>query len=151
MRDILLAVYPWTKTLHIVSMVAWIAGLFYLPRLFVYHTEKAPPGSETSAIFKVMERRLLRAIMTPAAVSTWVFGGLLLMTPGIIDWRSDLWIYPKLAAVGGLSWFHLWLGWRCQDFDEDQNGISGRVYRMMNEIPTVALIVIVIMVVVRPM
>lgn len=151
MRDILLAVYPWTKTLHIVSMVAWMAGLFYLPRLFVYHAEQAPPGSETSEIFKTMERRLLRAIMTPAMISTWIFGGLLLMTPGIIDWRLDLWIYPKLAAVAGLTWFHLWLGLRRQDFASDRNGTSGRRYRMMNEIPTLALLLIVTMVVVRPM
>ncbi|MER2508765.1 MAG: protoporphyrinogen oxidase HemJ [Amaricoccus sp.] len=150
MREILSAVYPWTKVLHIVSMVAWMAGLFYLPRLFVYHAEKAPPGTEISELFKVMERRLLRAIMNPAMFGTWIFGGMLLLTPGIIDWRHDFWIYPKLSAVGLLTWFHHWLGRRRKDFKADRNLVSGRRYRMMNEIPTLSLLLIVTMVVVRP-
>lgn len=142
--------YPWIKTLHIVSMVAWMAGLFYLPRIFVYHAEQAAAGTPTSEVFKVMERKLHRFIMRPAMISTWFFGLLLLATPGVVDWASEAWIYPKLATVLLLSWFHEWLGKRAKDFANDQNTVSGRTYRMMNEIPTLGLIVIVALVVVRP-
>lgn len=150
MQDLLISAYPWIKTLHIVSMVAWMAGLFYLPRLFVYHAEQAPPGSETSEIFKIMEVKLLRLIMNPAMIATWTFGVLLALTPGIISWSSDWWIYPKLAAVGALTWVHHWLARRCKDFARDANMFTGRRYRMMNEIPTLGLVIIVLMVVVRP-
>lgn len=151
MLDLLGAAYPWTKSLHIISMVAWMAGLFYLPRIFVYHAERAVAGSELSEVFKVMERRLLRAIMNPAMIATWVFGLLLAATPGVIDWARDWWIYPKLAAVLGLTWFHHWLGLRRRDFAKDENRVAGRTFRVMNEVPTIALVVIVVMVVVRPM
>ncbi len=142
--------YPWIKMLHIVSMVAWMAGLFYLPRIFVYHAEQAAAGTHTSEVFKVMERKLHRFIMRPAMISTWIFGLLLLATPGVIDWGTEVWIYFKLATVLLLSWFHEWLGGRVKDFDRDQNRIPGRTYRLMNEIPTLGLIVIVTLVVVRP-
>ena len=147
--EFLAAAYPWTKTLHIVSMVAWMAGLFYLPRVFVYHAERGGSG-QISEVFKLMEVRLLRQIMTPAMIATWVFGVLLLATPGVVDWRVDLWIYPKLAAVLALTWFQGWLGQRRRDFAEDANTRSGRTFRLMNEVPTVLLVVIVTLVVVRP-
>jgi protoporphyrinogen IX oxidase len=131
-------------------MVAWMAGLFYLPRLFVYHVERAPAGSEPSEVFKLMERRLLRAIMNPAMIATWLFGITLLLTPGTVLWRQDLWIYPKLAAVLLLTWFHHWLADRRKEFAADANRRSGRQYRVMNEIPTLALIVIVIMAIAKP-
>jgi putative membrane protein len=150
MTDLLAAAYPWTKTLHIVSMVAWMAGLFYLPRLFVYHAERALPGSELSETFKVMEVRLFRAIMNPAMIATWLFGLLLLATPGVVDWGRDLWLYVKLAGVGGLTWFHHWLGRRRAEFAADANETTGRCYRAMNEVPTALLIVVVAMVVARP-
>ncbi|CAN5625109.1 protoporphyrinogen oxidase HemJ [soil metagenome] len=150
MTDLLLAAYPWTKALHVVSMVAWMAGLFYLPRLFVYHAERARPGSEASAIFKVMEARLLRLIMNPAMIATWVFGLLLISTPGVVEWRAELWIYPKLAFVLGLTWFHHWLARQRKDFAQDGNRVSGRQFRLMNEVPTLGLVVIVVMAVVKP-
>lgn len=150
MSDLLSAAYPWTKTLHIVSMVAWMAGLFYLPRVFVYHAERAGGPGEVSEVFKVMEAKLLRLIMNPAMIATWLFGLLLVATPGIVDWTADLWIYPKLAAVLALTWFHHWLGLRRKDFLRDANRVSGRGFRMMNEAPTVLLLVIVVMVVVKP-
>jgi protoporphyrinogen IX oxidase len=150
LRDLLSALYPWTKALHIIAMVAWMAGLFYLPRLFVYHAERAEPGSELSETFKVMERRLLRAIMNPAMTATWLLGVALAATPGLVAWGHDFWMWVKLAAVGYLTWFHHWLGRRCRDFAADRNAVSGRRYRLMNEAPTLALIVIVVMVVVRP-
>ena len=95
------AAYPWIKSLHIVSMVAWMAGLLYLPRLFVYHAD-APVGSDRSETFKVMERRLLRGIMTPAMIATIGFGIVLAATPGVVDWRMG-WIWAKLVLVLGLT------------------------------------------------
>lgn len=149
MADFLAAAYPWTKTLHIVAMVAWMAGLFYLPRVFVYHAERGGPAA-VSEVFKVMEAKLLRLIMNPAMIATWLFGLALLATPGVVNWRADLWIYPKLAAVVALTWFHHWLARRRKDFARDANTRSGRTYRLMNELPTLLLVIIVAMVVVRP-
>jgi putative membrane protein len=148
--DVLSAAYPWIKALHIVAIVSWMAGLFYLPRLFVYHAERAEPGSELAEVFKVMETKLLRLIMNPAMAATWVLGILLALTPGLVDWRSDGWIYVKLAGVGALTWFHHWLALRRKDFVRDRNRFSGRTYRLMNELPLAALLLIVVMVVVRP-
>jgi putative membrane protein len=148
--EFLTAAYPWTKTLHIVSMVAWMAGLFYLPRIYVYHAERANAGGEVAEVFKVMELKLFRLIMNPAMIATWVFGLVLLFTPGLIAWTADLWIWVKLALVGWLTWFHHWLGRRRKEFLADANTRTGRHYRMMNEVPTVALLVIVAMVVVKP-
>lgn len=149
MSDALIAAYPWIKVLHIASIVAWMAGLLYLPRLFVYHAERGTRGSDLSETFKVMERRLLRGIMDPAMGATWTFGILLALTPGIIEW-SQAWIYIKLATVAGLSWFHHWLARRRKDFAADRNNLSGRTYRLVNELPMLALLVILTMVVVRP-
>jgi putative membrane protein len=148
MTGLLITVFPWIKALHIVAVIAWMAGLLYLPRLFVYHCA-APPGSAQSETFKVMERRLLRAIMNPAMVATLVLGGLLLATPGLVDWAAG-WIYVKLTLVAGLVLLHHALGrWRA-GFAEDRNRRSARFYRMVNEVPTLLMIAIVIMVVVKP-
>ena len=148
MGDLLAAAYPWTKALHIISIVAWMAGIFYLPRLFVYHVEKVEPGSETDKLFQLMERRLLRAIMNPAMTAAWVFGLCLVFTPGIVDW-SMLWPWTKAAAVLAMTWFHHWLAQRRKDFLTGGNTVSGRHYRMMNEVPTVLLVLIVFSVVVK--
>jgi protoporphyrinogen IX oxidase len=140
--------YPWTKALHIVSIIAWMAGMLYLPRLFVYHAD-AVRGSETSEIFKIMERRLLRAIINPAMVAAYIFGAALAATPGIVDW-SQYWIWSKLFLVGVLTWMHHYLSrWR-KDFAADRNPRPARFYRMVNEIPTLVMIGIVILVVVKP-
>ena len=101
MSQLLAAAYPWTKALHIVSIIAWMAGLLYLPRLFVYHSQ-AEAGSPLSETFKVMERRLLRGIMNPAMIASYVFGLAVLFTPGIVDWQA-WWIYAKLGLVVALS------------------------------------------------
>lgn len=144
----LVPAYPWIKALHIISVVAWMAGLLYLPRLFVYHAE-ARPGSEVAATLATMERRLLRAIMTPAMVAAYAFGVLLLLTPGVVDWRQG-WIHAKLAAVLALTVIHgLLARWR-RDFAADRNTRPARFYRVVNEIPTLLLIAIVILVVVKP-
>jgi len=144
----LAAAYPWIKSLHIVSMVAWMAGLLYLPRLFVYHS-MARVGSDAAETFKVMERRLQRGIMTPAMLATWGFGLLLAAMPGVLDWRMG-WIWAKLAIVIGLTVFHFLLArWRAA-FSADQNRYPTRFFRMVNELPTLALIAIVVLVVVKP-
>ena len=140
--------FPWIKSLHIVSMVAWMAGLLYLPRLYVYHS-MAPAGSDPSETFKIMERRLQRGIMTPAMIATWGFGLLLAGTPGVVDWRMG-WIWAKLAFVVGLTVFHIVLvRWR-EAFAADRNRHPTRLFRIVNELPTVALIAIVILVLVKP-
>ena len=140
--------YPWTKAFHIISMVAWMSGMFYLPRLYVYHCE-ARPGSAESERFKIMERRLLKQIVNPAMIATWTFGILLVLTPGVIDWSWGWW-HVKLASVIAMSALHgEYSRWR-KDFLHDRNRRSARFYRIANEIPTVLLALIVIMVIVRP-
>jgi putative membrane protein len=125
-----------------------MAGLFYLPRLYVYHTQVVA-GSAESERFKVMERRLLKAIMNPALVATWLFGILLVLTPGVIDWAAGWW-HTKLLCVLIMTAFQGALGrWR-RGFLEDQNRLSERFFRMVNEVPTILMIVIVIMVIVKP-
>lgn len=148
MTDFLSTIYPWTKSLHIMSVLSWMAGLFYLPRIFVYHVERATPGGETDAIFQVMELKLLRYIMNPAMVATWIFGLMLVFTPGIVDWTS-VWPWVKAAGVIAMTWFHHWLGLRRKDFLAGRNVMSGRSYRMWNELPTLAMVAIVISVVVK--
>jgi putative membrane protein len=125
-----------------------MAGLFYLPRLYVYHVEVVAAGSATADLFQTMERRLLRAIMNPAMVATWIFGLALVLTPGIVGW-SEVWPWAKAAAVLGMTWFHHWLGLRRKDLMDGTNVVSGRQYRMMNEVPTLLLVVIVFSVVLK--
>ena len=149
MLDFLSSAYLWTKSLHIISMIAWMAGLFYLPRLYVYHVEVVGQKSETSELFQTMERRLLKAIMNPAMISTWVFGLALVATPGVVDWGM-IWPWTKMVMVLGMTWFHMWLAARRKDLMVDQPQLTGRTYRIMNEVPTLLMIVIVIMVVVKP-
>jgi len=148
MGDFLAEWYPWVKTGHVIAIVAWMAGLFYLPRLFVYHVEQVEKGSPTDAMFQTMERRLLKAIMGPAAVAAWVFGLGLVFTPGIVDW-SEVWPWTKSASVLAMTWFQHWLGGRRKDFVAGSNRLTGRQYRMMNEVPTLLLIVIVASVIVK--
>ena len=146
--DFLLDLYPWTKALHVIAVISWMAGLLYLPRLYVYHVV-VPVGSPEAERFKIMERRLLRAIMNPAMIASFLFGATLLATPGIVDWGSG-WIWVKLAAVACMSHAHHLMGdWR-KAFAEDRNIRSQRYFRIANEAPTLLMIVIVIMVIVRP-
>jgi len=149
MGDFLLDWYFWVKALHIISVITWMAGLFCLPGLFVYHAERADVGSEMSETFKIMERKLLRAIINPAMVATWLFGLLMVFTPGVIDW-SQIWPWIKAASVLLMSGFHGWLSARRKEFARDENTRSGRTYRLANELPTVLMLIIVIMVIVKP-
>ena len=138
--------YVWLKAFHIISMVAWMAGLFYLPRLYVYHAD-SPAGSAQSETFKVMERRLLRIIMNPAMLLTFLFGGLMLTIPGALQ---QGWMHAKLGLVLVLAGFHGALAvWR-KDFATDHNRRPARFYRMVNEVPTLVLIGIVILASVKP-
>ena len=148
MTDFLAEWYLVTKSLHVISVIAWMAGMFYLPRLYVYHVEQVEAGSKTDLMFQTMERRLLRAIINPAMFATWIFGLALVFTPGVIDW-SDWWPWIKAASVLVMSWFHGWLSARRREFAAGTNTRSGRTYRMMNEVPTVLMIVIVFAVITR--
>jgi protoporphyrinogen IX oxidase len=148
MSDLLSDLYPWTKSLHIMSVMAWMAGLFYLPRLFVHHTDQSTAGDEKDALFQMMELKLFKLIMNPSMISTWVFGLCLVFTPGIVDW-SSVWPWTKAISVLAMTWFHHWLGSRRKDFVSGSNTRTGRTYRMMNELPTVLMIVIVLSVVVK--
>jgi putative membrane protein len=140
--------YLWIKAVHVMAVISWMAGMLYLPRLFVYHCE-AEHGSKQSETFKVMERRLLHAIMNPAMVATYLFGLLLLATPGVVDWGAA-WMYLKLVLVVGLTGLHHGLG-RCrQAFAADRNRRPARFYRIVNEIPTVLMVGIVLLIVVKP-
>ncbi|MBX5454538.1 MAG: protoporphyrinogen oxidase HemJ [Acidobacteriia bacterium] len=143
------ALYLYIKAAHEVSVIAWMAGMFYLPRLYVYHCEVAP-GSAESERFKVMERRLLKQIINPAMIAAWVFGLTLAFTPGVLDWRSDHWWHVKLTAVVLMSAFHGFLArWR-RDFLADRNTRSAKFYRIANEVPTILMVIIVFMVIVKP-
>jgi putative membrane protein len=136
------------KAFHVIAIIAWMAGLLYLPRLFVYHAD-SPKGSQQCETFKVMERRLLRVITTPAMIASWVFG-LILALSGLINWSADGWFHVKLALVILLSAFHGFLAKWTKDFAQDRNTHPARFYRMVNEIPTVLMIAIVILVIVQP-
>ena len=148
MSEVLVNWYPWIKAAHVIAVVAWMAGLFYLPRLFVYHVEQVRRGSPTDAMFQAMERRLALGIMLPAALASWVFGLGLVMTPGVVDWAL-VWPWSKAVSVLALTWFQVWLALRRRDFMAGSNTVTGRQYRMMNEVPTLLLVVIVVSVIVK--
>lgn len=148
MFDLLDPYYPWIKALHVVSVISWMAGMLYLPRLFVYHTERGVVGGDVHDTFVVMERKLMKLIMTPAMLATWLFG-LILIGMGAFDWGAG-WVWVKLAAVLAMSGMHGWLEGRRREFAEGRNTRTGRTYRLANEVPTVLMLIIVIAVVVRP-
>lgn len=140
------AIYLWVKAAHVIAVIAWMAGMLYLPRLFIYHCE-APAGSPQSETFKVMERRLLRIILNPAMVAAWVLG-LWLAWRG--SWHAQPWFLAKLVLVVMLSAVHGHFAKAVRLFAEDRNEVSARGWRMWNEVPTVLMIGIVIFVVVKP-
>lgn len=147
MQSFLLEYYLWIKALHIISVMAWMAGMLYLPRLFVYHAQ-AEAGSELSETLKIMERRLLRFIINPAMIAAFLFGGLMLW--GTPDLLQAPWMHIKLTAIVLMTGVHgLYARWR-KTFERDENTKNPRFYRIWNEIPTVLMIVIVLMAVVKP-
>lgn len=140
------SVYIWLKAGHIMAVIAWMAGLFYLPRLMVYHVD-AVAKSVQSETFKIMERRLYGVIMNPAMAASWILGLLL-------AWAGDLWTAPwfqiKFVLVAAMTGFHVWLGRQCRNFAADTNRRTARTYRIVNELPTLLVIAIVILAVVKP-
>ncbi|MCP4384422.1 MAG: protoporphyrinogen oxidase HemJ [Hyphomicrobiales bacterium] len=138
--------YLWLKAVHVIAVIAWMAGMLYLPRLFVYHAS-AEPGSVQSETFKVMEHRLLTVIINPAMAVTWALG-LWLAWDGA--WFSSVWLHLKIALVIAMSGIHGMLSRWTRDFAEDRNERSQKFFRMVNEIPTVLMIGIVILVIVKP-
>ena len=141
-----MTVYDWLKALHVIAVMAWMAGMLYLPRLFVYHCD-AEIGSKQSETFKVMERRLLKAIINPAMIAAWVLGLALIWQGG---WLSAYWLQAKLVLVLALSAIHGLLARWVRDFAADANWNSQKFYRIINEIPAILLVGIVILVVVKP-
>ena len=151
--DALAPWYVWIKSAHLIGTFAWMAGLFYLPRLYVYHVEGlgkkgVVQGSDQELLFRHQERLLLRAIMNPAMIATWIFGLALVMTPGIVDW-SMIWPWTKAGSVLAMTWFHMWLAAHRHDFVKGDFRLSGRRYRVMNEVPTLLMMGIVFSVILR--
>lgn len=138
--------YEWIKALHVIAVISWMAGMLYLPRLFVYHAS-AKAGSELSETFKIMERRLLKFILNPAMIVAWC-AGLYLAWAG--NWHMAQWFQAKFLLVIAMSGVHGYLVGRVRDFGQDRNSHSPKFYRIINEVPTVLLIAIVILVIVKP-
>jgi protoporphyrinogen IX oxidase len=138
--------YVWLKAFHVIAVIAWMAGMLYLPRLFVYHCE-AEPGSKQSETFKVMERRLLKAIINPAMIAAWLLGLWLAWSGG---WYASPWLQAKVILVLALSAMHGFFVRWVRDFAADRNTHSQRFYRIINEIPTIIMIGAVLLVVVKP-
>jgi len=138
--------YEWVKAFHIMAVIAWMAGMLYLPRLFVYHAE-AEVGSKQSETFKVMERRLLRGIINPAMVVVWVLG---LWMAWEAPWYDELWLQLKVLCVILMSALHGFLARWMKDFAADRNTHSARFYRIINEVPAVLIVIIVLLVVLKP-
>ena len=148
MTDLLIGIYPWIKAVHIMAVIAWMAGLFYLPRLYVYHAERATVGSELDQTFQIMEEKLLRLIMNPSMIVAWI-AGLIMIGLGAFDWGS-VWAWVKIASVIAMTAAHGWMAARRKEFAAGVNTRTGRAYRLFNEVPTVLMVFIVIAVIVRP-
>jgi protoporphyrinogen IX oxidase len=138
--------YLWLKAFHVIAIIAWMAGMLYLPRLFVYHSE-TQKGSIQSETFKIMERRLLKAIINPAMIAAWVLGLILVWQGG---WITSGWLHAKVALVLGLSAVHGVLSRFVKDFAADRNVRPAKFYRIINEVPTLLMIAIVVLVIVKP-
>jgi putative membrane protein len=146
LRDALSNYIPWIKAFHVIAVIAWMSGMLYLPRLFVYHTETIP-GSESSERFKVMERKLLRGIVTPSMIAVWILGPLLAWLTGTY---LDLWLQMKVVLVLGMTGIHGFYARCVRDFAADRNTRSARFYRIINEVPALLMVFIVILVIVQP-
>jgi len=143
--------YDWLKAFHIMAVIAWMAGMLYLPRLFVYHCE-APVGSPQSETFKVMERRLLKGIINPAMIAVWVLGITMIWSAGWLggEWLEPGWLYAKVFFALVMSGVHGFLVGRVRDFTADKNQFSQKFYRIINEVPAVLVVLIVLLVVLKP-
>jgi len=150
MQAFLLDYYTWILSLHVIAVITWMAGIFYLPRIYVYHAERAAVGSELSETFKVMEYKLYRYIMRPSEIVVWAAGLLLIAANGWAWLAASPWMHAKLVLVVLMTGYHHWCGARLRVFAADGNDRSGRYYRMMNEVPTLLLVGIVVLVIVQP-
>ena len=148
MFDLSATLYLWIKAIHIIAVISWMAGMFYLPRLFVYHVERGGVGTDLDLTFCVMEGKLLKVIMTPAMIVSWI-AGLILIADGALD-LGRIWGWLKLGGVCAMTVAHFWLAARRRDFARGENVRSGRTYRLANEVPTVLMILIVVAIIVRP-
>lgn len=148
MIDLMYTLYPWVKAFHIMAVISWMAGIFYLPRIFVYHVERSKTGDQLDETFQIMEYKLFNFIMKPAMMATWGAGLFMVFTPGMIDW-TDIWPWTKGISVIAMTWFHYWLRARLGDFAASRNSLTGRGYRMMNEVPTILMVIIVLSVIVK--
>ena len=147
MREFFLSIYPWIKALHIISVIAWMAGMMYLPRLFIYHFQSQKDG-EAERFFKTMEQRLLKGIINPAMIAVWLFAGLMLIAnPGLL---TTPWFLIKLAAVTGISAIHGIYAGAYKKFDKGEHPKSEKYWRIINEVPFVLLIIVVFLVVLKP-
>ncbi len=144
-----LILYPWIKAVHVMAVISWMAGLFYLPRLFVYHVEQAKDKPERAEMFQIMERKLFRGIMNPAMNVTWICGLAMVLIGGSAIYGTG-WFGVKFLCVLLMSWFHNWCGRERKSLALGQFNHDGKYYRLMNEIPTILMVVIVIMVIVKP-
>lgn len=147
MTTVLATIYLYVKAFHVMAVISWMAGLFYLPRLFVYHAERGMAAGEPVESFVIMEDKLLRVIMRPAMLATWLSGLCLVLTPGIVDW-SSVWPWVKAGCVLGMTWFHGWCAAERRRLSQGRS-CGGRRYRMMNEVPTLLMIGIVVSVIVK--
>lgn len=147
MIDLLSEYFPYVKAFHVMSVISWMAGLFYLPRLFVYHAERGLTSAEPKGSFVIMEDKLLRLIMKPAMIATWISGICLVLTPGIVDWTM-IWPWTKAISVIAMTGFHHWCAAEKHRLGREV-ALSGKKYRMMNEIPTLLMVVIVLSVIVK--
>lgn len=147
MTGFLPLIYLYVKAFHVMAVISWMAGLFYLPRLFVYHVERGAGKDEPAASLLIMEDKLLRLIMRPAMIATWVSGLVLVLTPGVVDWSMN-WPWVKAGCVLIMTWFH---GWCAGQRRALIRGVwsSGKRYRLMNEVPTLLMIVIVLSVILK--
>jgi putative membrane protein len=141
--------YEWIKAFHVIAVIAWMAGMLYLPRLFVYHCA-AEVGSQQSETFKVMERRLLRIIINPAMIATWLLGLWLIWLMGWAAFRHSGWLHAKLVLVIAMSGVHGMLARAMKDFAADRNRRSQKYYRVVNEVPAALMVAIVILAIVKP-
>jgi putative membrane protein len=146
LRNSLSDYIDWIKAFHVIAVIAWMSGMLYLPRLFVYHTQ-TKVGSESSERFKVMERKLLRGIVNPAMIAVWILGPLLAWLTGTY---LDLWLQMKVVLVIGMSGMHGFFARCVKDFAADRNTRSARFYRIANEVPALLMVFIVILVIVQP-
>ena len=147
--DFLVTFYPWIKTIHIIAVISWMAGMLYLPRLFVYHVETNPNHINFDETLVKWEYLLLKRIINPAMITTWIAGLLMALTPGIIDF-TQIWVWVKFAMVLSMSGFHGFLSKQRKLLAVGERPYSGKQYRLLNEVPTVLMIIIVLMVILRP-